>query len=134
MRSPLSLILGGIIKMYRRYISPLSQPKCKFYPTCSTYSLEAISVHGGLKGLILASWRLLRCHPWSIGGVDYVPLKGSWKQAPYYSMTNDQLEEYWKKLDGAQTTAVKQELIAQQTIYNFEKAHHSTTPSPRSLS
>ena len=61
------------IKFYKRFISPLFPPCCKYHPTCSTYALEAFRKHGALKGLILSTWRILRCNPWSMGGIDYVP-------------------------------------------------------------
>lgn len=63
------------IRAYRRFISPHTAPKCKFYPTCSAYALEAIRRHGLIYGGALAVWRVLRCHPWSKGGIDYVPEK-----------------------------------------------------------
>lgn len=62
-----------IIKLYRKYISPMKTTKCPYYPTCSTYGLEAVQKHGAIKGGILALWRILRCNPFSHGGVDYVP-------------------------------------------------------------
>lgn len=49
-------------------------PRCKYHPSCSSYTTTAISTYG-LKGLVMAIWRLLRCNPWSYGGVDYVPVK-----------------------------------------------------------
>jgi hypothetical protein len=61
------------IRAYRRWISPLKPPSCRFYPTCSAYASEAIAAHGILRGLALASWRLLRCHPLARGGYDPVP-------------------------------------------------------------
>ncbi len=64
-----------IVKLYRKYISPLKPPCCRYYPTCSTYALEAIEKHGAAKGSVLAVWRLLRCNPYSGGGVDKVPEK-----------------------------------------------------------
>lgn len=64
-----------IIRAYQKYISPLKKPCCRYYPTCSEYALEAVRKHGALKGLILAAWRVLRCNPYSRGGVDYVPEK-----------------------------------------------------------
>jgi hypothetical protein len=48
-------------------------PRCRFYPTCSAYAVEALAVHGLLRGTALAAWRLLRCAPWHPGGVDPVP-------------------------------------------------------------
>ena len=68
-------ILIGIIKFYRSSISPLKPGMCKYIPTCSEYGLEAIQVHGALKGSILTIWRILRCNPWSTGGYDPVPFK-----------------------------------------------------------
>ena len=61
------------IMFYRKFISPLFPPRCKYYPTCSSYCLEAYKRHGAIKGTILSVWRLLRCNPWSMGGVDHVP-------------------------------------------------------------
>lgn len=61
------------IYFYRYAISPLIGPRCRFYPTCSTYAVEAIKIHGALKGGWLALTRILRCHPWSAGGEDPVP-------------------------------------------------------------
>ncbi|MBQ8435354.1 MAG: membrane protein insertion efficiency factor YidD [Oscillospiraceae bacterium] len=61
------------IKFYKKCISPLFPPCCKYHPTCSSYALEAFRRHGILKGFILAFWRILRCNPWSMGGIDYVP-------------------------------------------------------------
>lgn len=49
------------------------QPRCRYYPTCSTYALGALRVHGPLRGSALAAGRVLRCHPWSPGGIDHVP-------------------------------------------------------------
>ncbi|MDE6596657.1 MAG: membrane protein insertion efficiency factor YidD [Oscillospiraceae bacterium] len=68
-------ILLLLVKLYRKAISPLKPPCCKYYPTCSSYALEAIEKHGAVKGLALAVWRILRCNPWSLGGVDPVPEK-----------------------------------------------------------
>lgn len=61
------------IKFYQKFISPLFPARCKYYPTCSTYCLQAYSKHGAIKGTILSVWRLLRCNPWSMGGIDKVP-------------------------------------------------------------
>ena len=66
-------ILIFLIKGYRKIISPLKKPCCRFYPTCSAYALEAIEKHGALKGGKLAVKRILRCHPWNKGGFDPVP-------------------------------------------------------------
>lgn len=61
------------VKGWRRFISPLYGDVCKFYPSCSAYGLSALETHGALKGTALTLRRLVRCHPWSAGGFDYVP-------------------------------------------------------------
>ena len=66
-------ILLGLIRGYRRFISPLFPPSCRFQPTCSQYTLEAIAIHGSLKGSWLGIKRILRCHPFHPGGYDPVP-------------------------------------------------------------
>lgn len=68
-------VLIKLIKFYRKFISPLTPPSCKYTPTCSQYGLEAIERFGALKGSALALWRFLRCNPWSRGGYDPVPEK-----------------------------------------------------------
>lgn len=68
-------LLIKLIRLYQKYLSPLKRPCCKYYPTCSAYAVSAIEKHGAIKGFILAVWRILRCNPWSMGGVDYVPEK-----------------------------------------------------------
>ena len=60
------------VHAYRVVVSPLIGPRCKYHPTCSRYALDAIQEVGVVRGLILAAWRLLRCNPWSHGGVDHV--------------------------------------------------------------
>lgn len=62
-----------LIRGYQRYISPMRPATCKYYPSCSQYAVVAIQRHGLLRGSGLAAWRLLRCNPWSRGGVDDVP-------------------------------------------------------------
>ncbi len=61
------------IRFYRKFISPLTPPTCRFTPTCSQYAIEAIRKHGPFKGLALAVWRILRCNPWGGSGYDPVP-------------------------------------------------------------
>ncbi|WP_077488024.1 membrane protein insertion efficiency factor YidD [Sinomonas mesophila] len=58
---------------YRAVVSPLYGQVCRFFPSCSAYALEAITVHGAVRGSYLAARRLLRCHPWNSGGLDPVP-------------------------------------------------------------
>jgi putative membrane protein insertion efficiency factor len=59
------------VRAYQRLVSPLLAPRCKYHPTCSQYAVDALREHGVARGLVLAAWRLLRCNPWSHGGVDY---------------------------------------------------------------
>jgi conserved hypothetical protein YidD len=65
-------ILILVIKFYKKYISPLKQPSCRFYPTCSQYALDAIEKYGAVKGTFLAVKRISRCHPFNKGGYDPV--------------------------------------------------------------
>ncbi len=64
------------IHFYRKFISPLTPPTCRFYPTCSQYALEAMEVHGAWKGSWLAVKRISKCHPFHPGGIDHVPHGG----------------------------------------------------------
>ena len=66
-------IVSVPIRGYRRWVSPGLPARCRFYPSCSSYALEAVAVHGAGRGLFLALRRLLRCHPFHPGGYDPVP-------------------------------------------------------------
>jgi putative membrane protein insertion efficiency factor len=69
-------LLGiGLIRVYQRVISPWTGPSCRYYPSCSAYAVEALRIHGVLRGSWLAVRRLGRCHPWTPGGVDHVPAR-----------------------------------------------------------
>ena len=72
-RNPITLLLLALVRGYQLIVSPWFPPSCKYYPSCSSYALTALRMHGPLRGGRLAAWRLLRCNPWSEGGVDYVP-------------------------------------------------------------
>jgi len=78
-------LLIGLVKLWRAFASPSYAPCCKYYPSCSSYGLEALQLHGAMKGSVLTIWRLLRCNPWSKGGVDPVP----------GSPLEDKLGEWW---------------------------------------
>ncbi len=69
----LARLLTAAIVAYRRYLSPALPDRCRFYPSCSAYALEAVATHGALRGVALAVRRLLRCHPFHPGGYDPVP-------------------------------------------------------------
>ncbi|MCM3619583.1 membrane protein insertion efficiency factor YidD [Sutcliffiella horikoshii] len=65
----------SIIRFYRKFISPLTPPTCRFYPTCSQYGMEAIGRFGAIKGGWLTIKRIFKCHPFHPGGIDHVPEK-----------------------------------------------------------
>jgi uncharacterized protein len=71
--SPLAYLLALPIRCYRRFLSPLLPPACRFHPSCSVYALRALQKHGALRGVRLIVWRLLRCQPFHPGGFDPVP-------------------------------------------------------------
>jgi uncharacterized protein len=72
-RSVPARVLVVLLTGYRRFVSPMLGQRCRFYPSCSAYALEAVQVHGALRGSWLAVRRLSRCHPFHPGGLDPVP-------------------------------------------------------------
>jgi uncharacterized protein len=72
-------LLVWFLRGYQLLLSPLLGQKCRFYPTCSNYAIEALRVHGAARGSLLAARRVCRCHPWNPGGVDFVPPASSGK-------------------------------------------------------
>jgi putative membrane protein insertion efficiency factor len=70
-------VLLALLSFYKRWISPalhsITPGGCKYLPTCSEYAMQAIAAHGPFRGVLLAAWRLLRCNPFSRGGLDLVP-------------------------------------------------------------
>jgi uncharacterized protein len=68
----LAALLVAPIRLYQRFVSPAFAPRCRYYPTCSEYAVQSIRELGAVRGSILAGWRLLRCNPFSHGGVDEV--------------------------------------------------------------
>jgi putative membrane protein insertion efficiency factor len=78
-RNPLKVIVLAPIVVWSRWISPGLPPRCKYEASCSRYAIQAIEELGILRGLVLAVWRVLRCNPWSHGGVDKVADQGLFK-------------------------------------------------------
>ncbi len=74
----LVLTLVGLIRIYQLTLSPRLGQVCRYYPSCSHYGAQAITVHGAFKGTVLTGYRVLRCNPWSDGGIDQVPSVGTW--------------------------------------------------------
>src|SRR6478735_4782854 len=72
---PAKLLIAPI-RFYQRFITPYTPATCRYYPTCSAYAVPALRMHGAVIGTGLTIWRLLRCNPWSSGGIDHVPAKG----------------------------------------------------------
>lgn len=71
--SPLARLLSSCVLGYRRGVSPLLGARCRFEPTCSSYALEALRLHGAVRGTALVVWRVLRCQPFGTPGYDPVP-------------------------------------------------------------
>ena len=82
MKRPLGAVLIAPIRLYQRWISPGLAPRCRYYPTCSNYAVEAIRELGPIRGLILAAWRLLRCNPFSHGGIDELSDRRLFRKTP----------------------------------------------------
>nr|NLD40297.1 membrane protein insertion efficiency factor YidD [Actinomycetales bacterium] len=78
--NPLQWVGIKLVRFYQLAISPWLGPSCKYYPSCSAYAIEAVRVQGFFRGSALATWRILRCNPWSAGGVDFPP--GSTLEVP----------------------------------------------------
>ena len=85
MKRLFSALLVAPIRLYQRLISPAIAPRCRYYPTCSSYAVQAIRELGPIRGLILAAWRLLRCNPWSHGGFDELSDRTLFRDAPVRS-------------------------------------------------
>lgn len=71
-------LLIFLVRGYQKFISPLLGHNCRFVPNCSSYMIEALSIHGTAKGLLLGIWRIMRCNPFGRFGYDPVPQKGHW--------------------------------------------------------
>ena len=70
------------VRFYQKFISPMFPRSCRYHPTCSQYMIDAINCHGAVKGVTMGTSRILRCHPFVEGGIDYVPRKFSLKRNP----------------------------------------------------
>lgn len=68
-----------LVRGYQTVLSPVMGGGCRFEPSCSRYMIEALKVHGAVKGTLLGLWRILRCHPFGAHGYDPVPPRGQWK-------------------------------------------------------
>lgn len=79
-QNPLKLALLGLVRAYQRLISPALPRACKYHPSCSQYAVDALQQYGVARGLVLASWRLLRCNPLSYGGYDPVEAQKVFKR------------------------------------------------------
>lgn len=78
MKNPIKSLMIFLIRTYQLTLSPrFSHGSCRYNPTCSQYAIDAIEIHGVLKGTLLAAWRIIRCNPFSKGGYDPVPPKKS---------------------------------------------------------
>jgi uncharacterized protein len=86
----LKALVVGVLTMYRRLISPLYGDVCRYYPSCSAYTLGSVQRHGAAKGLWLGVRRIARCHPWAAGGVDPVPANFTWRGASPLSTSEEQ--------------------------------------------
>lgn len=76
-------ILTWLVRGYQRFISPLFPPSCRYYPTCSTYMIQALQRHGAVKGLLMGIARILRCNPFVKGGLDPVPAYFTLQRNPH---------------------------------------------------
>ena len=83
-QAPQNLLIA-LLKLYRTIVSPLYGDVCRYFPSCSAYALEAVTVHGAMRGLGLSVMRLLRCHPWAAGGIDRIP--GGGREFPTLATT-----------------------------------------------
>lgn len=138
----LAKILGLPIRFYQRFISPLFPPSCRYYPSCSTYFLTSLETHGAFKGFLLGSWRVLRCNPWSRGGVDHVPPRGSWSAPPWvppddwvgHSIQGKPVRKFWKKSSDETVKTADSSLAsyAEQTDLSMEQRSKGSKQSQSS--
>ena len=105
------------VRLYQRFVSPLSPPSCRFYPSCSAYAVTALTRFGPIRGGWLAIRRLARCHPWNPGGVDPVPK--TWAER------NDwRPEDFRPRDDGA---------VEGDSDHDHDQSEHQPAPEHRGL-
>ncbi|MFY0988969.1 membrane protein insertion efficiency factor YidD [Halomonas sp. C05BenzN] len=92
LRRGLGWLMIGLVRIYQWVLSPLLGPRCRYWPSCSSYTLEAIQVHGPFRGALLAARRIARCHPGCEGGIDPVP--GGPSEA--LCREDDELDEHFR--------------------------------------
>jgi putative membrane protein insertion efficiency factor len=76
---PLRFVLVNLVRGYQKWISSALPPSCRYHPSCSSYAMQSLETHGAAKGLLLTSWRVLKCNPFTEGGLNPVPPKGKWR-------------------------------------------------------
>jgi len=115
------MVLIAPIRFYQRFITPYTPATCRYYPTCSAYAVTALRTHGAVIGTGLTIWRLLRCNPWSSGGIDHVPAKGQlWHRHEAdlpptdIAMTDIAMTDHDSSDDGAARQAASDEYSGQQ--------------------
>lgn len=114
--------LLALIKLYQWTISPLLGPVCKYYPSCSHYGYGAIDRHGAIKGTALTAWRILRCNPWSLGGVDHVPPR---KRPRWHEM----LRNAWRTKGGPTAAGVPSGSRETSGSSTADDSQHTDTPA-----
>lgn len=82
--APARVVVLGLLRAYQALIAPALGERCRFYPSCSAYAVQAVRTHGAVKGSALALWRILRCSPLSAGGPDPVPTRHSSTRSAVY--------------------------------------------------
>ena len=84
-------LLIGLVNVYKKFISPILPPTCRYYPTCSTYMIDALKKHGAILGLIMGISRIIRCNPFVKGGVDPVPDYFTLRRNPHPERYEDEI-------------------------------------------
>lgn len=121
-------ILMSIIQFYQKHISPATPPSCRYYPTCSSYALEAVDKHGALKGGLMSTARIIRCNPFVEGGVDKVPDHFTLGRNPA-NIGEQYIPEYLLSVD-AET---KKEIEKLQQVYGEQLKVVEKLPEPLSV-